>query len=122
MFERVRDECGDYLKSLEAKMLEEDCVDLTKRIELDAETETDSVSLRIQDTFSVNSKRALDNDFRSPEQVRRGGKAANMGLASYVVGRSGSNQSSKTNKTCSAALGKDKTWNSSNKRETKDSV
>ena len=36
MFERVRDECGEYLKSLELSQLEAGCIDLTKRIELDA--------------------------------------------------------------------------------------
>ena len=36
MFERVRDECGEYLKLLEMNQLEAGCVDLTKRIETDA--------------------------------------------------------------------------------------
>ena len=39
MFERVRDECGEYVKSLEAHMLEDGCIDLTKRIDEDARTE-----------------------------------------------------------------------------------
>ena len=36
MFERVRDECGEYLKLLEMNQLEAGCIDLTKRIETDA--------------------------------------------------------------------------------------
>lgn len=39
LFERVRDECGEYLKSLEMQQLEVDCLDLTKRIEFDAQTD-----------------------------------------------------------------------------------
>ena len=57
MFERVRDECGEYLKSLEASQLEAGCIDLTKRIE----TDTVIDSIKVHDTLSVNSKRALDN-------------------------------------------------------------
>ena len=36
MFERVRDECNEYIKSLEAQIIEDGCIDLTKRIDEDA--------------------------------------------------------------------------------------
>ena len=64
MFERIRDECGEYLKSLELSQLEAGCLDLTKRIEQDAQID----SIKVQDTLSINSKRALDDSIAEDYQ------------------------------------------------------